>query len=76
MMKTITLKVPEDVRLKDWEISMMLAARLYAEGDISAAQGAEMVGVSRQTFVELLGKYGVSYFSESPEDLESDVRNA
>ena len=37
---------------------------------------AEMVGVSRQTFVELLGKYGVSYFSESAEDLESDVRNA
>ena len=76
MMKTITMKVPEDVRLKDWEISMMLASRLYAEGDISAAQGAEMVGVSRQTFVELLGKYGVSYFSESFEDLESDVRNA
>ncbi|MCL2348375.1 MAG: UPF0175 family protein [Planctomycetaceae bacterium] len=76
MMKTITMKVPNDIRLKDWEISMMLASRLYAEGDISAAQGAEMVGVSRQTFVELLGKYGVSYFSESFEDLESDVRNA
>ena len=76
MMKTITLKVPDDIRRKDWEISMMLAARLYADGDVSAAQGAEMVGVSRQTFVELLGKYGVSYFSESIEDLESDVRNA
>ena len=75
-MKTITLKVPDDIRRKDWEISMMLAARLYADGDVSAAQGAEMVGVSRQTFVELLGKYGVSYFSESTEDLESDVRNA
>ena len=75
-MKTITMKVPDDVRLKDWEISMLLASRLYAEGEISAAQGAEMVGVSRQTFVELLGKYGVSYFSESFEDLESDVRNA
>jgi len=75
-LKTITLKVPDEVRFRDWEISMMLASRLYADGDISSAQGAEMVGISRQTFVELLGKYGVSYFSESFEDLESDVRNA
>lgn len=51
---------------------MMLAAKLYERGILSAGQAAEMVGLSKRAFVELLGKYGVSVFGyESLEEMES-----
>ena len=75
-MKAVTLQIPEDVILKDWEMQMILAAHLYENGIITAGQGAEMVEVSKQTFIELLGKFGVCYFNQSPEELEEEVRNA
>jgi len=75
-MKTVELQIPDDVVLKDWEMQMILAAHLYEDGRISAGQGAEMVGMSKQTFIEMLGKYGVNYFNQTPEELEEEVRNA
>ncbi|MCL2348665.1 MAG: UPF0175 family protein [Planctomycetaceae bacterium] len=75
-MKTITVELPDDVALKDWEASMILASHLYADGKITAGQGAEMTGMSKQTFIEMLGKFGVNYFNQTPEELEEEVRNA
>ena len=75
-MKTLMLKLPESVELSEHELSMILASRLYENGQLSLGQAAEMAGVSKRTFIELLGKYGVSLFSDSLEDLESDIRNA
>ena len=75
-MQAVTLHIPEDVKLKDWECQMILAAHLYGDGKISSGQGAEMVGISKQTFIEMLGKFGVNYFNQTPEELEEEVRNA
>lgn len=36
---------------------MTLAAKLYEMGTLSGGQAAELVGVSKRTFLELLGKY-------------------
>jgi hypothetical protein len=35
-----------------------------------------MAGVSKRTFIELMGKFGVSVFSTSVDDLRSDINNA
>jgi len=35
-----------------------------------------LAGLSKRTFAELLGKYGVSIFNYSPTDLTNDVNNA
>jgi hypothetical protein len=35
-----------------------------------------MVGISKRAFIEILGKYGVSLFSQSIEDLDKDISNA
>ncbi|HNT50835.1 MAG TPA: hypothetical protein PKK67_09620 [Cyclobacteriaceae bacterium] len=35
-----------------------------------------MAGFSKRTFIELMGKYGFSVFSDSIEDLRSDIKNA
>ena len=75
-MRTIKLNVPDDLDLKDFDLSMIVASKLYEDGKLSSGQAAEMVGLSKRAFIELLGKYGVSVLSQSISDLHSDIANA
>ena len=76
IMRTIQLNIPDNLDLKDYEYSMIIAAKLYEEAKLSAGQAAEMVGITKRTFIELIGKYGVSVFSNSVDDLRLDINNA
>lgn len=76
IMRTLHLHIPDSVDKNDSELTMMIAAKLYEDCTLSSGQAAELAGVSKRTFIELLGKYGVSVFSTSLEDLESDIANA
>jgi predicted HTH domain antitoxin len=75
-MRTLHLNIPDSVDKNDNELVMTIAAKLYEDGTLSSGQAAELAGVSKRTFIELLGKYGVSVFSTSLDDLESDIANA
>ena len=75
-MKTIQLKVPEEVDLKEYDYAMIIASKLYEDGKLSAGQAAEIAGLTKRTFIELLGRYGVSVFSSSLSDLHQDIANA
>jgi predicted HTH domain antitoxin len=75
-MRTLQLNIPEEVDLKDYDFSMIIASKLYEDGKLSAGQAATMAGLSKRAFIELLGRYGVSVFSTSLSDLESDISNA
>ncbi len=55
---------------------MVIASRLYEKGKLSLGQAAELVGLSKKTFLEVLGSYGVSVFNYSPDNLDGDVENA
>lgn len=66
-MKSLTINIPEDANLKD--VKMLIAAALFKQGIWSSGQAAEMVGISRRQFLEEVGKYGVSIFGETEEDL-------
>ncbi len=55
---------------------MLVATQLYENGKLSLGQAAELVGMTKRTFSELLGKYGVSIFNYPASDLSSDVKNA
>lgn len=59
---TVTVKIPKRLSISAFEISMILASRLYETGKITSGQAAEMVGLSKRAFIELLGKYNVSVF--------------
>jgi len=76
IMRTIQLKIPESVDLKDYDFSMIVASKLYEDAKLSAGQAAEIVGLSKRAFIEIIGKYGVSVFSTSISDLHSDIANA
>jgi predicted HTH domain antitoxin len=72
----ITLNIPENVELKEFDFIVYVATKLYEDGLVTAGQAAEMAGLSKKSFVEILGKYGVSLFSQSDEDLLNDIKNA
>jgi predicted HTH domain antitoxin len=75
-MKTITLNIPDTVDFDDKEALMVIASRLYEKGKLTLGQAAELVGLSKRAFMEILGSYGVSVFNYPSSDLDRDVENA
>ena len=74
--QTIQINIPDSIEMSDYDFSMMVAAKLYEDKKLSSRQAAKMVGLSKSAFIELLGNYEVSVFSNSVEDLHSDIANA
>jgi predicted HTH domain antitoxin len=75
-MKTLMINLPDTVDFDDKDALMTIAARLYEKGKLSLGQAAELVGLSKRAFMELLGTYGVSVFNYPSSDLDRDVDNA
>ena len=75
-MKTITLNIPEILDFNETEIKLILAEELYERGKLSLGQTANLAGLTKRAFIEIMGKYGFSIFSQSTDDLISDIENA
>lgn len=73
---SVQINLPEGLNISSFEIKMLLAAKLFDEGIITTGQGAAMVGLSKQAFIEMLGKYKVSIFQYDMEGIERDINNA
>ena len=72
----VTFDLPESIDLKTFDLSIYLASKMYEDGLLTSGQAAEMIGLSKRAFIEILGKYGVSQFSKSIADLKKDIDNA
>ncbi|TFF37451.1 UPF0175 family protein [Mucilaginibacter psychrotolerans] len=75
-MKVITLNIPDTTDIDDKEAAMLLASSLYERGKLSLGQAADLAGLSKTTFAELLGSYNVSIFNYPADDLINDIKNA
>ena len=75
-MKTLTLNLPDTLDIDEKQIAMLVATRLYEQGRLSLGQAAEVAGLTKRTFAELLGGYDVSIFNFPASDLSKDVANA
>jgi predicted HTH domain antitoxin len=75
-MKTLVLNIPDTVDFDDKDALMAIASRLYEKGKLSLGQAAELVGLSKQTFMEMLSDYGVSVFNYPASELDKDVNTA
>ena len=73
-MKTIELKIPEGLNEKG--VILLLAGKLYENGNVTAGEAAEMTGLSKKAFLEILGKFNISILSTSTESLDNDLSNA
>ena len=82
MTKPITIEVPEyalemfggdDARFGR-EMYETAVVKWYDEGRISSGRGAELLGVSRAEFLDLLFRHKVSPFQYTPEELVNELK--
>ena len=72
----IVLDLPEYTEFKNLDIKGYLIAKLYEDGLLSVGQASEVLGWSKEQFLENLGNFGVSALSTSVQDFLNDVNNA
>lgn len=72
---TIELTLPKTIDVSDFELKMIIATKLYELGRLSSGQAAEVAGLSKRAFIELLGKYNVSIFGYDENELAEDLKN-
>lgn len=75
-MKTLMVNIPDSLEIDNKEVLLLVASKLYEEGKLSLGQAAEVAGLTKRTFAEILNKYNVSIFNFSAADLGKDVSNA
>lgn len=75
-MNVFQIQIPDTVKINDFELKMLIASKLFEDGKLSSGQAAEIVGISKRAFIEILGKYNVSIFGYEYEELEEDLKNA
>jgi predicted HTH domain antitoxin len=72
----VSVTVPNMSHLSEFDIKMTLAAKLYEDRKLSLGYCAEIAGLSKRTFSEMLGQYGVSLFSQNGQELQADIEHA
>lgn len=72
-MKHLTLKIPDHLDLDERETKRFLAAKMFEIGRLSLGQAAELAGLSKVAFSEILADYGVSLINYPPSDISMDV---
>jgi predicted HTH domain antitoxin len=83
-MSTVQITIPEEVLISlkqspetlSHELCLLAAIKLFELGRLSSGRAAQLAGISRVEFLNILGRYQVSPFALSPEELAQDVRNA
>ena len=75
-MRTMILSIPQEILPSTFDYSVYLATKLYEDALLSAGQAAELANLSKRSFIEIMGKYGVSPFSTKIEDILNDIQNA
>jgi predicted HTH domain antitoxin len=73
-MKTISITLPELSGLSEFDVKIILAGELYVRERLSLGQAADLAGLSKRAFIEIIGKYGFSIFSESMDDFSARSR--
>ena len=72
----LNINIPDMVSISDSELRILLASKLYETSRLSLGQAADVAGLSKRAFIEILGQYGVSLFSMNVDELLMDVANA
>ncbi len=72
-MKHLTLTVPDNLNLNENETKRFLAAKMYELGKLSLGQAAELAGLSKVAFSEILADYDVSLVNYPPSEVIRDA---
>lgn len=72
-MTTLTLQIPDSLNEYQNDTVRFIAAKFYEAGKLSLGQAAEMAGLSKRTFAELLGDYDVSIHNYPTSEILTDA---
>jgi predicted HTH domain antitoxin len=74
-MATVTIPLPDAV--SEEEARRLLALKLFEADRVSFGQAAEVAGLSKRAFVELLGRHHIPLINTAADDeVARDVTNA
>ncbi|MDR1788136.1 MAG: UPF0175 family protein [Treponema sp.] len=72
----LTLNIPHQVDATEFDVKMSLASKLYEDGRASMGYAAQIAGLSKRAFIEMLGKYNVSVFQHEAGEILKGVHSA
>jgi predicted HTH domain antitoxin len=81
MSVSVTMNLPEEtfsiLRVSPehfaYELRLAAAVKWYEIGRISQSKAATLAGISRQEFLQELGRFGVSPFQVTPDELAAEL---
>lgn len=83
-MSRIQIDIPEEILISlkqtpdslSRELCLLAAVKLFELERLSSGRAAQLAGISRVEFLNILGRYQVSPFTQSAAELAQDVQNA
>ena len=72
----LSVNIPDTESISETELKLLLATKLYETGRLSLGQAADVANLTKRTFIEILGRFDVSLFSASADELQQDIANA
>lgn len=72
-MKVLTLDLSDHLELDELETRRFLAAKLYESGKLSLGHAAEMAGLSKGAFSEILADFQVSLIQYPIDEVLTDA---
>jgi predicted HTH domain antitoxin len=72
-MQTITITLPDTGELDARQTVKFLASKLYEAGKLSLGQAADMAGLTKVAFAEILGDFGVSLINYPVTEMKRDA---
>lgn len=72
-MKTMKINIPENLDLDEIQTTRFLAAKLYESGKITLGQAAELAGLSKVAFAEILSDFNVALYNYPSSEISKDA---
>ena len=72
-MRELKIMLPDKVEFNDSDLTKFFAAKLYESGKLTLGQSAEMVGLSKEAFAEILADCNISFINYPVSDIRRDA---
>ncbi len=72
-MKTMTINIPDSIELDEKQTKRFLAAKLYESGKLTLGQAADLGGLSKVAFSEILSDYNVPLYNYPASEISKDA---